>query len=211
MVKTPMQQDPQPQTNAFIALNLPYAVGIQLAAAARMLQFGLHDIASLQSEGEHHITLRYIGSSSTQQLQTLLDRHSTRHGPQLAPFQLHLDGISAFPDLDAPQIIWAAIGGDIDVLRKVQAQIDEIATELGMPPTDFPFNPHITIGHMEKRPLSEQQATKVRNVVAALRSDPPFYPPHHAWTVDTLSAMSSARTRSDVKYQTVVQTRLGTC
>lgn len=203
-----MQPKPRRQRNAFIALKPPPIISVQLGAATRMLDFGLHGSGLFKPEGEHHLTLRFVGNSSTRQLKTILANYARRNQDMPPEFRIHLGGIHAFPNLEHPSVVWASVGGDTEALRKIQAQIDEAATELGVPPADFPFNPHITLGRIKNQELSEQEQERVRAMLTALRSDPPFYPPEHEWSVKEITAMASSRGRSDVKYETVATAKL---
>ena len=196
------------QRGAFIALMVPTIVSIQLHAAARMLEFGLLDTVKVHSQGESHITLRYIGDTSTANIESIMTTWSQRHGQTTPPFQLHPEGIGTFPDAsntDAgnPYFVWAGVGGDTKALREIQAQLETIASEHEAPPPSFNFTPHITIARIEHRPLSQEQETKVQNVLKALRSDPPFHQEHSWWTVNSITALAQNTGRSDTKYRTI--------
>ena len=182
-----------------MAIDVPSIVAVQLRVVAWMLKLNLQDITPVRLENEHHITLRYIGDSTTGQLRDILGRHSLSAAPP-PEFQLHLDGVNAFPDLDSPEVVWAGIGGDIETLKWVQARVDADATSCGAPPMDFPFTPHITVAHIGRAALSEQDAETVRTVLRAIRSDPPFQPPDHAWTVQEITAIARPSDESRERY-----------
>ena len=203
-----MNHDSGQQKSAFIALKIPATLGIQLGAAARMLELGLQDTVPVHRERDPHITLRYLGDTSTNQIEQLINTWVQLQKGTPPRFNLHLDTIGAFPNLHSPAFIWAGVAGDTGLLRETQAHMDQAATSLGMRPADFSFTPHITIARMEHQVLSKQQEDKVRNVVAALKSNPPFHPLHRGWTVTAVTALAQAEGKPGRRYRTVLETQL---
>ena len=203
-----MDHDSGHQKSAFIALKTPATPAIQLGAAARMLETGLQDTVPVHRERVPHLTLRYLGDTSTHQIEQLISTWIQLQGGVPPRFHLHLDTIGAFPNLHSPTFVWTGVAGDTQVLREIQAHMDQAATSLGMRPADFSFTPHITIARIEHQALSKKQEDKVRNVVAALKSNPPFHPLHHGWTVTALTALAQTEGRPDGRYRTVLETGL---
>lgn len=203
-----MNHDHEYQKSVFIALKIPATPAIQLGAAARMLEIALRDTVPVHRERDPHLTLRYLGDTSTHQIEQLISIWIQLQGGVPPRFHLRLDTIGAFPNLHSPTFVWAGVTGDTEALRETQAHIDQAATSLGMRPADFSFTPHITIARIEHQPLSKQQEDKVRNVVAALKSNPPFHQAHRGWTVTAVTALAQTEGRPDGRYRTVLETRL---
>ena len=203
-----MPLNPGEQRDAFIAITMPPIIEVQLAAAGRMLQIGLQGTVKVRTQGEPHLTLRYIGDSTTHKLKTLLTNFAL-HNPEIpAAFNLTVEGIDAFPDTRRPEVVWAGVGGDTERLREIQATLDQVALEDGVPQADYPFTPHITIAKLPAEGLTAAQTAAVRNVLAELRRDPPFYPPHNGWSVTELTAMAKSKGRSDVRFESVAYASL---
>ena len=204
-----MQLNAGEQRGAFIAIAMPPIIEVQLAAAGRMLEFGLDGTVPVRTQGEPHITLRYIGDSTTHKLKTLLTNFALHSPTPPRAFDLRLNSISAFPNTSTPEVVWAGVDGDLTQLENIEATIDQVARDSGLPLREYPFTPHITLAKLPPREqLTMAQETEARNVLADLRRDPPFYPPHNRWTVTQLTAMGRSKGRSDVRFETVAYARL---
>ena len=205
-----MSEQSESQRDTFIAVQVPPIVAVQLASAGRMLQLALRETVAVRTTGEHHITLRYIGSSTTHRLQTLMTNFMLHGAEPVRAFELTLDSIDAFPNLEYPEIIWASIGGDTQGIREAQAVIDEVTTDDGVAPAHYPFTPHITIAKLPAPGLSPQERASVTQCLEAVRRDPPFYQPHCRWEVTELHAMARNTGRSDTRFKKVAGAKLKT-
>ena len=205
-----MSEKADNQKGAFIAVTVPPIIEVQLAAAGRMIQLALQGTVNVRTQGEPHITLRYIGDSTTHRLKNLMTNFML-HGPEPArAFELTLHSIDAFPNLEAPKVIWASVGGDTQGLREAQAVADQVSTEEGAPPADYPFTPHITVAKLTANSLSTEEAEAVTQCLEALRRNPPFYQPHCRWNVTELYAMAQNTGLSDTRFKTVAGAKLET-
>ena len=138
---------------------------------------GLWDTAHVRRQYQPHLTLRFIGDSTTDVLKNILATYAARNQPMPATFNLRLDGIHTFPDGDHPAVVWAGVAGETDALRRLQGGLNEAAIAEGLPPQTFPFQPHITIAHIDSARLNERQAQAGKAIIAELDRDPPFHPP----------------------------------
>jgi 2'-5' RNA ligase len=62
---------------------------------------------------------------------------------------LHVDvsggGLGGFPNLHQPRVLWSGLGGELEQLGKVQAQVEEIAQATGFVPEEKAYSPHLTL------------------------------------------------------------------
>ena len=115
-----------------------------LSRSAPLIRAALPQGASLAPPPSLHITLRFLGTpgaAPTPDLQQLLDGVAAEH----PPLHLHLAGLAMFQNSDA---LWAHPKGDVDALRLLRRSIDQAVRSLGLPPADFPFRAHMTIGRI---------------------------------------------------------------
>jgi len=108
-----------------------------------------------------HLTLKFLGDITAEQVEPVADglRRSTGGIPEI---NVGIHGIGAFPDSRRPQIIWAGLEGDIQLLIKLQQTIDGYLKPLGFTPEGRPFSPHLTLGrvrdsatHIERQALGD--------------------------------------------------------
>lgn len=62
-------------------------------------------------------------------------------------FELHVQGLGVFPTADRPRVLWAGlVGNDLEKLNDMQKAIGSAVRDVGYPPSDDRFHPHITLG-----------------------------------------------------------------
>ena len=140
---------------------------------------------SWEGDHNHHITLRFLGDVTRElgeavMLGAVADGEPDRLRLRLAEF-------GAFPDWEHPTILYVKVGGDIDRLAAIQARIDGLAQAAGVPPVDFPFNPHITVGRVRNATPEQGEALKGRMADVGVAS--------LAWRVCAIQLCRSERRR----------------
>jgi len=81
------------------------------------------------------------------------------------PFELTLDGIGCFPNMNNPKVIWAGIQGDLATLRRLRDSVEQYIAPLGYPTEQRDFKPHLTIGRVKHAPQVE-----IRHIGDAVRA-----------------------------------------
>ena len=97
-----------------------------------------------------HLTLRFIGKTpqnSINKIKECLD--STVNNFQ--PFQLDIQGFGFFPNMDIPEVLWAGLSGEIDILSKLVNNINNSLIPLGFDNADKEFIPHITLARCKNK------------------------------------------------------------
>ena len=87
-----------------------------------------------------HITLAFLGEVGRAEI--LYDglRAAAARTPE---FALHLAGSGAF---SGPRVVWAGVGGDVDGLAALAAEVQQACREAGIALESRRFRPHLTIG-----------------------------------------------------------------
>ena len=133
----------------FVAIDLPEGVKDVLAATAVAMSKNMPNrVVRWVSREQMHLTLRFLGDTAVSQLPALQDeltQLATRH----RPFQLRLSGVGAFPNPKRPRVVWAGLAGDLALLQKVQAELEDLVVGLGWAREKRPFNPHLTLGRVK--------------------------------------------------------------
>lgn len=97
-----------------------------------------------------HLTVKFLGEIESSELPPLADE-IRRVTVNSGGFSLRLQGVGAFPNLRAPNILWCGIQGDIEKLRALQQVVESACAELGFPCEERPFAPHLTLGRIRSR------------------------------------------------------------
>lgn len=91
-----------------------------------------------------HITLKFLGETNTVQLQKIdavLKQLSQRYGSM----RLEINQLGCFPARDYIRVVWLGLGGEMDKLTGLQAEIDSNLKMLGFASGARKFSPHVTI------------------------------------------------------------------
>ncbi len=94
-----------------------------------------------------HLTLKFLGEiqeSSAESVTTACKEVCCLH----RGLSLFLNGTGIFPNLRRPRILWIGIGGETDLLCKLQDNIETALEEKGFPREDRVFTPHLTVGRV---------------------------------------------------------------
>ena len=102
-----------------------------------------------------HITLRFLGATSTLQAETILahlDDHLARQ-----PFRVRLMGLGGFPREQKASVLWVGVDGQVESLTEIAAECETAAQRAGLEPEGRPFHPHLTLSRirppLDIRPL----------------------------------------------------------
>jgi 2'-5' RNA ligase len=98
-------------------------------------------------EGDHlHVTLSFLGDvpdDAAPRLAAALDEAARR----VAPFELALEGVGAFPNARRPRVVWAG-AADPRPLADLASRVRERLAEAGFPGDDKEFRAHVTLARV---------------------------------------------------------------
>lgn len=122
------------------------AIPLPVPVRRRLTDLTEHQLEGVrwQKQQQLHITLKFLGNTSVNELQSLVDALSQIHQPA---FTMKIRGIGCFPERGRPKIIWVGISNPRQLIRLHQ-RIEETCTNLGFEAEDRPFKPHITLGRV---------------------------------------------------------------
>jgi RNA 2',3'-cyclic 3'-phosphodiesterase len=138
-----------------------------------------------------HITLRFLGETSVEATEVLLERLSEVY---VEPFVLPIEGVGAFPQKGSPRVLWAGVGSGHPRLHQLRQQIDDLL--LSIPGVDADlrtFHPHVTVGRCNDQAGSA--------VTAWLRTHREFAGP--VFLVETFDLYASEHRPGGVEYRLV--------
>jgi 2'-5' RNA ligase len=118
-----------------------------------------------------HLTLRFLGEVPDDQAPTL----NSALKAAITPFEVELELARAniFGPPARASVVWLGVGGDIDGLQAVAAQIEEGVRAAGLPPEDRPLQLHLTLARLGRQ-LTAHQRRAVADAVRRLDAPPPL-------------------------------------
>lgn len=95
-----------------------------------------------------HLTLQFLGatppdavSEINESLEMIAGQHSV--------FAADISGTGCFPKPKRPRVLWIGVNGETKPLVDLGNAVRTLMTELGFPPDEKDFSPHITIGRIK--------------------------------------------------------------
>ena len=122
------------------------ATELSLALRRRALDAGWK--ASWVAPPALHLTLRFVGDIDpglVSPLSSLVARVAAEHEPP----RVSLAGVSAFPTVDSPRVIYVEVQQGAEALAAIASALDDGLDGLGLPPRDRPFHPHLTLARVK--------------------------------------------------------------
>lgn len=88
-----------------------------------------------------HITLKFIGEQSPEQIQAIVEGLQR---VESSTFDIRCAGYGFFPTAKAPRVFWIGIHAGPQ-LAKLAENVDKSVAELSIPREDRPYSPHLTL------------------------------------------------------------------
>ncbi len=137
---------------AFIALDVPGAV----CSAMQRLQEALRadGVRARWVRPENtHLTVRFLGDVSAAAIPVITAALAEAAAGLVAP-DLLLSNLGVFPHLRRPRVVWAGLGGELEILKSVKERVDtclQAADGRLFPPENRRFTAHLTLGRFKGR------------------------------------------------------------
>ncbi|MFO1462381.1 MAG: RNA 2',3'-cyclic phosphodiesterase [bacterium] len=126
---------------SFLALDLPNTTREALRELAREKIPG----AKWVPEGQCHLTLRFLGELGEAEVAALRAQLEQVRG---ATFSLTPHGVGVFPDARRPRVLWVGLAAPPELFT-LQGSLEAAVRELGLPPEDKSFHPHLTLARLK--------------------------------------------------------------
>jgi 2'-5' RNA ligase len=88
-----------------------------------------------------HITLKFIGEQSPEQVDAIADR---LRRIEASGFEINISGYGFFPTAKAPRVFWIGIHAGLQ-LAALAESVNKAVAELGIPPEEHAYSPHLTL------------------------------------------------------------------
>ncbi len=114
-----------------------------------------------------HLTLRFIGPTVEDKVPAVVSAVRAASAGR-APFDLRIDGGGAFPTPERPRAIWLGVAGGAAELGELAAAVDAALVAEGWPPSDRPFQPHLTLARSDGVPAGAEIARRLADAATGL-------------------------------------------
>lgn len=141
---------------SFISVGLSTEMKDVLRSLEDKLKAGRHTFVKWVDPESVHLTLKFLGNIPQKDIVGMVATVSRIAGP-LTGFSLKVEGLGSFPNWQRPQVVWVGIGGEVNRLVALQADIEEALSALGFPRETRRFSPHLTLGRLRERVSAEER------------------------------------------------------
>jgi len=156
----------------FVAVDLPG----QVREALARLQGGLrsHDLSDLRWVRPQgiHLTLKFLGETPAGRVAAITEALAGAiRGRRRS--RLALGALGTFGGRRRPRVLWLDITGDIEHVQELQAAVEEALVEVGFPPEERDFSPHLTLARVPQpgRPGTAERIAQALESVVPPRSE----------------------------------------
>ncbi|HVP65667.1 MAG TPA: RNA 2',3'-cyclic phosphodiesterase [Anaeromyxobacteraceae bacterium] len=186
----------------FVALAPPPPVRRKLAAAQDRLrrEAGRHaaDVRWVDPSNIH-LTLQFLGAVPEERLAAIRDAVAAVAAAS-RPLRLELRGAGGFPSARRPRVVFTSLAGDVEALARLVSDLGRQLGQLGFPPEERPFSPHLTQG----RARDGRGAPGLGGALAAAASDEPV-----PWRAEEVVLFRSHLSPAGARYEALDRWRLG--
>jgi len=148
-----------------------------------------------------HLTLKFLGDTPSEQVEQV-KAALTQAVAEIGPFTFTVGNLGCFPNAHRPRVIWVGLQEPTGALLRLKNAIEAQVAPLGFPTEKRAFNPHLTLGRVQRR-ASKSEVREIGEVVAA--SDIGVI---DEMTVTTVTYIKSDLTPSGAVYTTLLKAGL---
>jgi 2'-5' RNA ligase len=182
----------------FFAVPVPGASRARLEAVLPQVARALPG-ARIATAAGWHLTLAFLGQVRPESAAEVVRVGETAVvGVPVA--NLRLDGAGGFPTPRRARVLWAGVGGEVEVLAGLARTLAEECRRAGLRYEERELQPHLTMARLQK-PMA-LPAPALELVASAAAASPP-------WQARELCCYRSILSRSGARYQVIRRFPLG--
>jgi 2'-5' RNA ligase len=149
----------------FIAIELPDNILAALAnLQQRLKQVTPPKTVRWVNPGGIHLTLKFLGDVPVARrpvIEKALEQAVHDHDE----LDLRAGGLGCFPNTRRPRVLWVGISGQTEALAALRDSVEALIAPLGFPTENRPFDPHLTLGRVQRH-ASKDHIAHVGQVIA---------------------------------------------
>jgi len=132
----------------FLAAPIPDDLRLKIAGIQDELRPNARQVKWVEPENLH-LTLKFLGATDAEQVGGLA-ACAEAVAARIAPMELVLAGLGAFPNARRPHTVWIGLQAGQEPLAELAEALEEaLARECGVPREERRFGGHLTIGRVK--------------------------------------------------------------
>jgi RNA 2',3'-cyclic 3'-phosphodiesterase len=154
---------------SFVAFALPESVLSRIRELQDRLKDERFSVRWTRPESIH-LTLKFLGDVPESEVDGIAAAMDVA-AAEKPPFSLHAKGLGVFPGIKRAKVIWIGLGGDLEPLKTICADLESSLERVGFPKETRPFKGHLTIGR-PKGQIDPKRLGDVLGSFSAFASEP---------------------------------------
>ncbi len=131
----------------FVAIELPEFVKESLSQLQEKIrQSGFP--AKWSAAENIHLTLAFLGETPASRIEDI-GRQLADAAVGFPPITLWAAGLSVFPGVKRPRVLWTGVLGETDRLSRLQNRVKDNLSDIGFEKEDRRFTPHLTLARFK--------------------------------------------------------------
>ena len=137
----------------FVAVDIGEALAARVAELSRELQRRASETAPRAKvtwipADRLHLTVRFIGEVDDGRTAAVCE--ALEQPVAVAPFDLTLAGVGAFPKGGSPRVLWVGVTEGRDELLTIERELTSRLASLGIPEEERAYSPHLTLARVRE-------------------------------------------------------------
>lgn len=138
----------------FIAIELDEAMREALAAVQKELRAAVPpDSVRWVRPESIHLTLKFLGDTPVGRLEEIKGALAAA-AAEVFPFSFTVEGLGCFPNPRRPRVLWVGVEEPTGALEALWQAVEAHVAPLGWPTEKRTFQPHLTLGRVQRRVTS---------------------------------------------------------
>ncbi len=184
---------------AFVGIPVSQKLGLAFRALQSDVERHARGYARWTALESIHMTLYFLGENPQERVDVIEKALGMIRRPS---FTLTAKGVIALPKPEVPRVVAVEMGGDVERLAELQADVAKVAAGLAEHKETKPFLPHVTIGRSKREAPGPPKV--LGEAVRRVRLQPTG-----AWRVESFSLIQSHLETGGPRYETIREYRLG--
>ena len=134
---------------SFLAADLSPQARAQAVRVIEQLRKGVPRGVRWVPEENLHLTLKFLGGVEPERISRLIAEASSKL-EGLAPFDVVLGGLGAFPNARRARVVWLGVRAGGAQLAQLARKLDTAAARIGVERERRPYRTHLTLGRLRQ-------------------------------------------------------------
>ena len=133
---------------SFLAFELPYNIKKMVRQVSEHIRRANLNVRWVNVDNIH-LTVVFMGNIREEDIPAIKGQ-IRKACMEFGPFDIELNGLGVFPNVQRPRVLWLGLDGDIERMSSLKSALQELLKPFGIKEEKRSFRPHLTMGRFRK-------------------------------------------------------------